>query len=64
MSSMASTPLQLSDFRVYKLWNNDQMNQAIQDVVSGLLTIKEAATMHRIPRTTLIDRIKGKKKRQ
>lgn len=40
-------------------WNIDEMEQAIKDVKKGKLTLRAAALLYNVPRTTLHDRVRG-----
>lgn len=58
----SSSVLQPCEFRVYKRWKEEQMQQAMQDVINGTRTAHEASRLFKIPRSSLRDRIKAKKK--
>ena len=43
-----------------KHWTEQNMEQALQDVTHGSLTIRRAALEHNVPKSTLHDRVSGK----
>lgn len=44
--------------RVYRLWNADQMERAVQDVITGSYSVRETARIHKIPLGTLHRHVK------
>ena len=44
----------------YKVWNNESMEKAIESVKQQEFSVRQAAEVYSIPKSTLHDRISGK----
>ena len=46
--------------RPYKFWMQDQMNEAIKAVAVEQLSVRRAALLHNVPKSSLGDRLSGR----
>ena len=44
----------------YKEWGEEQLQRAYQDVKEGRLSIRRAAELYSVPKSTLSDRVSGR----